>query len=467
MADEPIPPTDDSDDDRRPDGPDPEDALAKLLASLGIGNGSGDLESLLGELQQTLQRFSSQMAGFGARGGDSDGANWGFAKDVARKTVAAESSDPTPSETERREVREAVALANLWLDQVIAFPQLAGDGVAWSRAEWVEHTFDVWQRLVGPIVGSISHALVDVAGDEPDQPEQIRAMLQPMMRTAAAGMFGGQVGQSIGKLAIEVLGGTDVSLPVTPTPTVALLPANLAAFSNGLEQPPSDVRLYLALRETARQRLFGAVGWLAPQMLALVEHYAREIRIDPDGLQRAVEEQMSGSETPDLARLEELGRDFALRLFKPEKTAEQVDILARLETLLALVEGWVDDVVTEAVSSLMPNAVPLSEVLRRRRATGGPAEQALRTLVGLELRPRRVRDAVNLWAALRSARGSQGRDEAWAHPDLVPTSADLDDPLGYVERDHANEPDSIDAELAALLDEGAPGDEPDTPTPQG
>jgi putative hydrolase len=222
--------------------------------------------------------------------------------------------------------------------------------------------------------------------------------------------------------------------------------------------------LYLALRETARQRLFGAVGWLAPQMLALVEHYAREIRIDPEALQRAVEEQMSGSETPDLGRLEELGRDFALRLFKPEKTAEQVDILARLETLLALVEGWVDDVVTEAVSSLMPNAVPLSEVLRRRRATGGPAEQALRTLVGLELRPRRVRAAVNLWAALRSDRGSHGRDEAWAHPDLVPTSADLDDPLGYVERGHASEPDSIDAELAALLDEGTTGDDPGAPT---
>ncbi|WP_036921712.1 zinc-dependent metalloprotease [Propionicicella superfundia] len=472
MADDPTPPTDDSDDDRQPGVPGPEDALAKLLASLGIGTGgdlaslgsgsgsSEDLASLLEELQKTLQQFTSQMAGFAAAGGEADGANWGFAKDIARKTVAQDGPDPTPSDAERREVREAVALANLWLDQVIAFPQLTGDGVAWSRAEWVEHTFPVWQHLVGPIVASISRALVEVARQDPDQPEQIRAMLQPMMRTAAAGMFGGQVGQSIGKLAADVLGGTDVGLPVTPTPSVALLPANLAAFSAGLEQPASDVRLYLALRETARQRLFGAVGWLAPQMLALVEHYAREIRIDPDGLERAIEEQMSGSGQPDLAKLEELGRDFAMRLFRPERTAEQVEILSRLETLLALVEGWVDDVVSEAVASLMPNAVPLSEVLRRRRASGGPAEQALRTLVGLELRPRRVRDAVNLWAALRSARGSQERDAAWAHPDLVPTSADLDDPLGYAEHGHHGEPDSLDAELAELLGEDTTEDDP-------
>ncbi len=457
MADEPIPPTDDGDeDDPHAEHPD-DDALAKLLAALGIGSGSGgDLTSLLADLQRTLEQFSTQMASFSERGTEADGTNWGFARDIARKTVTLHGSDPSITDREKQEVRDAVALANLWLDQVTTFPQLPGDGLAWSRAEWVENTFDVWQRLVGPIVSSISQALVDVSQQDQGQPESIANVLQPMMRTAAAGMIGGQVGQSIGQVACEVLSGNDVTLPVTQTPAVALLPTNLAAFSSGLEQPASDVLLYVALHETARQRLFGAVGWLAPQMLALVEHYAREIRIDPEGLQRAIEEQLSGSGQPDMAQLEALGRDFATRLFKPEKTSEQVEILGRLETLLALVEGWVDDVVTQAVSTLMPNAVALQEVLRRRRASGGPAEQVLRALVGLELRPRRIRDAVNLWAAVRVTRGPQAREDAWAHPDLAPNSADLDDPLGYAEQGHNSEPDSIDEELARLLD-GEPG----------
>ena len=100
--------------------------------------------------------------------------------------------------------------------------------------------------------------------------------------------------------------------------------------------------------------------------------------------------------------------------------------------MLALVEGWVDDVVTQATVERMPSAPALAEAVRRARATGGPAEETFATLVGLELRPRRMRDAANLWAALRDARGMEGRDAVWSHPDLIPTSADLDDPLGFV-----------------------------------
>ena len=102
----------------------------------------------------------------------------------------------------------------------------------------------------------------------------------------------------------------------------------------------------------------------------------------------------------------------------------------------------------------MPVAAALTETLRRRRASGGPAEAALKALVGLELRPRRTRDAANLWAATRSARGSAARDAAWDHPDLLPTSADLADPLGYAAEGHQpSAPDDLDAELARLLEE--------------
>ena len=86
------------------------------------------------------------------------------------------------------------------------------------------------------------------------------------------------------------------------------------------------------------------------------------------------------------------------------------DYLARLETLLALVEGWVDAVVHEAAKPRLTSADALRETLRRRRASGGPAEQTFATLIGLELRPRRLRDAARLWASLTDARGVDGRD---------------------------------------------------------
>jgi uncharacterized protein (DUF2342 family) len=114
----------------------------------------------------------------------------------------------------------------------------------------------------------------------------------------------------------------------------------------------------------------------------------------------------------------------------------------------------------------MPSAAKLQEAVRRRRAAGGPAEQTFAALVGLELRPRRLRDASALWGSLRNRQGQEARDAVWAHPDLLPTSADLDDPLGF--REGAAAPadmtdEDFDAALKNLLEGGPerPGTDPD------
>ena len=149
-------------------------------------------------------------------------------------------------------------------------------------------------------------------------------------------------------------------------------------------------------------------------------------------------------------------------LFDLEQTPAQQAALARLETTLALVEGWVDEVVGQATEKAMPEAKALREAVRRRRATGGPAEATFATLVGLELRPRRLRDASALFGALRASEGAVARDAVWTHPDTLPTAADLDDPLAYAER--TKEADSLDVEseefdaaLAKFLDESSDG----------
>src|SRR5699024_5477861 len=91
---------------------------------------------------------------------------------------------------------------------------------------------------------------------------------------------------------------------------------------------------------------------------------------------------------------------------------------------------------------------------RRRRAAGGPAEDTFRTLVGLELRPRRARDAATLWALVGQEQGQQARDALWSHPDVFPSTADLDSPTDFLQRRAASAEESseIDAALEALLD---------------
>jgi putative hydrolase len=146
-------------------------------------------------------------------------------------------------------------------------------------------------------------------------------------------------------------------------------------------------------------------------------------------------------------------------MFDLPRSPAQDAALQRLEVTLALVEGWVDEVVGQATAERMPAATKLQEAFRRRRAAGGPAEQTFATLVGLELRPRRLRDASTLWGSLRTRQGAEARDGVWMHPDLLPTAADLDDPLGF--REDAAAPaelsdDDFDAELQKLLDGDGP-----------
>jgi len=117
-------------------------------------------------------------------------------------------------------------------------------------------------------------------------------------------------------------------------------------------------------------------------------------------------------------------------------------------------------VVGEATAERMPTATKLQEAVRRRRAAGGPAEETFASLVGLELRPRRLRDASTLWGSLRTRQGAEARDGVWMSPHLLPTDADLDDPLGFREGSEAPEQlseDDFDAELRNLLDGGMGG----------
>jgi putative hydrolase len=370
--------------------------------------------------------------------------NWDMAKQIARQTVSQGTpdgrKDASVGPAERNAVQEAVRLADLWLDDATALPSGAGTAVAWSRAEWVEATLPAWRELVDPVAERVGNAMGDVL------PEEMQAMAGPligMMRSMGGAMFGTQIGQAVGVLAGEVVGSTDVGLPLGPAGKAALLPANIESFGKDLGVPQEEVRLYLALREAAHQRLFAHVPWLRSHLFGAVDGYARGIKVDTAKLEDVV-----GQFDPQ--NPEQLQEALQQGMFQPEDTPEQKAALARLETALALVEGWVDAVVHAAAKPRLSSADALRETLRRRRASGGPAEQTFATLIGLELRPRRLRDASRLWASLTDAHGVDGRDGLWAHPDMLPTATDLDDPDGFVHREQLDF-----SELDKMLGEAA------------
>jgi putative hydrolase len=405
---------------------------------LGQGNPFGDPQ----QLAEALRQFADLMTYSGGA------INWDLAKNAARQAVAAQ-GDPSVLANERTAVVEALRLADLWLEDATTLPSGITTATAWSRSEWVEATMPVWAKLCQPIaeraVESMS-GLVSIGQDELDEmPPEVRSMfsmmssgapagfggLADMMRRVGGMMVGSQAGAAVGALAEEIISASDIGLPIGPEGTAALLPAGVTAFGAGLSVDGDEVRLFVALREAAHQRLFSHVPWLRARLHGAVEDYARGIKIDTEALRDALP-QIDPS-NPESLNPEALNEALAgAAMFSPADTQEQKAALARLETLLALVEGWVATVVATAAKNRLPQADALAEAIRRRRATGGPAERTFATLVGLELRPRRLREAATIWQGLTDAHGASGRDELWRHPDLLPTAADLDDPSAFL-----------------------------------
>jgi putative hydrolase len=432
-----------------------DDPLGELLRQFLSGAGGGglpmDLPPGLAGLPgmptdpAALQAIMAQVQQMLAGSGDGP-VNWAMAHDVARQ-VAGEGGDPSVTEAQTRQVAESLRTADLWLDRVTDLPSATARTHGWSRAEWVEQTLPVWQGVVEPVARSVGDAISSAMASQ--APEEFRGMLSgalPMLRKMGGAFFGAQLGQAIGALAREVVGGGDVGLPLLPPGRAALLPTNVADFGAGLGLPEDEVRLYLALREAAHARLFTSVPWLRAHLLGAVEEYARGIRIDTGAIEEAVR-------SIDPNDPEALQNALSSGMFEPERTPAQQATLDRLETALALIEGWVDEVVDQAARGSLPHAQALRETVRRRRASGGPAEHTFASLVGLELRPRRLREAAAVWAALTQARGADGRDALWAHPDLVPGTEAFGDPEGFA-RPPAEATDSdLDAALAAILDD--------------
>ena len=421
----------------------------------------------LGDPQQfadALRQFADLMSWQGGP------VNWDLAKNVARQTVAAK-GDPSILDVERQKVVDAIRVADLWLEDATTFPTGIRAAQAWSRSEWVEATLPVWSKLCDPIAARAVDAMGGLLTEDPEElggelpPEMRSAMtamtggmgglgalggLSQMMRRIGGMMVGGQTGAAIGALAREVVSSTDVGLPLGPEGTAALLPAGVTAFGEGLSVNADEVRLFLAMREAAHHRLFAHVPWLRARLLGAVEDYARGITVDTSALRDAMPQL-------DPANPEALNEALAgATLFQPEDTEQQKAALARLETVLALVEGWVATVVDAVAADRLPQASSLAEAIRRRRATGGPAERTFATLVGLELRPRRLREAASIWRGLTEARGMSGRDAVWAHPDLLPTADDFDDPDGFVQ----GRPELDISDLDKPGPSGGPGDRP-------
>ena len=413
---------------------------SKLASAAGLPNDPELVAQLIAQLQNALQTSG-------------EGINWGLALEQAKNLAQRSTVVSLPAE--RSQLEQAFHVASLWLAEATDISELTAPPRLMSRTEWVTATMPIWIQLAEPVATSIADSLTEVLEDQaPDDMSDMIAGASQLMRNVGGTLFAMQLGQAVGQLASEVVSGGDIGIPLLgsteggdSSQQAAMIPQNVAAFASGLDVPIDKVQLYLAVRELAHARLFRHAKWLRLQLMTSITEFAHGIRIDTSRL-----EELASDFDP--ANPEELRAAMTSGALIPPKSDEQLAALARLETTLALIEGWVD-VVTAQATSRLPSSAAIAETVRRRRASGGPAESAFSTLVGLELRPRRLREAAAMWQSVTDAVGADARDDLWSHPDLVPTADDITDPSALVARLTAGTPapDDVDQAIEDLLND--------------
>lgn len=404
---------------------------AKLASAAGLPDNPALLSQLMGHLQHAMNA-------------EGDAIDWSLATQQA--ATIAQSGTVVTLPAEREGIERALGVAELWLDEASDLDRVPIAPRIMSRREWTAATMSVWTQFAEPVATSIADALTSALSDAAQEGlEELLPGASRIMRNLGGTLFAMQLGQVVGQLSTEVLSGADIGIPLIEDGEAAILPQNALAFGEDLEQPADQVQLWIAVRELAHARLFRHARWLGLQLLTAITDYARGITIDTE----ALEDVAADLDPQDPQALREALQSG--RLIPPRSEAQQ-QALARLETTLALIEGWVDVVTAEATRRL-PSAAAIAEAVRRRRAAGGPAERALAALVGLELRPRRLREAAAMWQAVTDAVGPAGRDALWSHPDLIPTAEDIDDPAALVARVTGGEPepDAVDRAIEDLL----------------
>jgi len=322
-------PGDDPERDKRKKDPDSGSGSGPGDDPLGFGGGEFDMS----QLGQIFSRLGDMFSGAGnvMGGGQQSGpVNYDLARQLASSSIGF--AAPIP-ETTSAAIGDAVRLAETWLDGVTALPAGTTKAVAWTPNDWVDNTLERWKRLCDPVAEQISTVWASAL------PEEARAMAGPLlaMMTQMGGMaFGSQLGQALGKLSSEVLTSTDIGLPLGPKGIAALMPDAIESLSEGLEQPRSEIMTFLAAREAAHHRLFSHVPWLASQLMNAVEAFAKGMKIDMSG----IEEFAAGFNPASLTDPSQMEELLNQGIFEPKATPEQTAALERLETMLALIEGW-------------------------------------------------------------------------------------------------------------------------------
>jgi len=404
-----------------------------------------DFAAMMQQMQQQIQeQFSKLGINASGFGGSTEALPKNLVRDTAKKFATAQGSAPIGA-NDVSDIEQAFSIAELWLNDATFFPQSPNTGnVALARTDWVDSTLAGWQTTVEPLATGLSSAIgellnqaqgdaTSLGGENPLGNEHMQlpiGMISALLNSFIGSLIATQLGQAIGGLAGKVTGAHDVGLPLIDAAYPTLVPQNIKEWATDLDIPMDEVRIFHALREAAIARLFAHNPWLVSYIRTAITDYGKGINIDMEAIQDQAQRAFESGEGFDPSNPESFTIALNDGIFTPQETPAQRAALTKLETALALIDGWSEEVVALAAGERLPNIAALQETLRRRRATSAPAQQLFSSLLGLQVSPRLAREATAFWKQVRELKDVESRDRVWSG--ILPTADDLLTPESFL-----------------------------------
>jgi putative hydrolase len=399
-----------------------------------------DFAAMMEQMQQQIQEQFSKL-GINGPGftGSTEPLPKNIVRDTAKKFTTAQGSSPIGA-NDVAEIEQAFSIAELWLNEATFFPQSPNTGnPALARTDWVDTTLAGWQTTVEPLAIGLSAAIGellnqaslgegDITSDE--QPQIPVGMISALLNSFIGSLIATQLGQAIGGLAGKVTGAHDVGLPLIESAYPTLVPQNIKEWATDLDIPMDEVRIFHALREAAVARLFAHNPWLVAYIRTAITDYGKGINIDMDAIQEQAQRAFESGNGFDPSNPESFTIALNDGIFTPQESPAQRAALTKLETVLALIDGWSEEVVSLAAGDRLPNIASLQETLRRRRATSAPTQQLFSSMLGLQVSPRLAREATVFWKQVRELKDVESRDRIWSG--ILPTAEDLLTPESFM-----------------------------------
>ena len=382
------------------------------------GSFPNPFEGMLGDLAKMLGSLSAEGP-----------VNWDMARQFALWVASDGRSEPNVDPVERMRLEELLRVADLHVAQATGLATAVTGRVLTAlpvaRGEWARRTLDAYRPLIERLAGSLG-ALPE---PEPDAiPDPAAQLLGGLPQVLGPFLMAAMAGSMVGHLAQRSLGQYDLPVPRPPSDELLIVPANLDAFAEEWSLPADDLRLWVCLHEVTLHAVLG-LPHVSARLHGLLLEYAGGFDADPDTLESKLGD-LDPSDPESLTRL--MGDPETL--LGAVQTPAQRDVLSKVESLSAAMQGYVDHVMDVAGRNLIGSYGMLTEALRRRRVEDAPGNRYVGSLFGLEL-TQAVYDRGGAFVrGVVERAGEEGLARLWHSPRELPTPAELDAPGLWLER---------------------------------